>query len=103
MLKPERTADAQGVAQPVHLVFGVGQAERAAAMPGDRLAGFRLELPGVEADVVVDAFAEAEAGGRVGDLSGRMPGRAGGELGLFQQHHVRPALMGQVVGQAAAP
>jgi hypothetical protein len=54
----ERTADAQGLVKPVHLVFGVGEAERAAAMPGDGLAGLGLQLPGIEIDVVTDAPAK---------------------------------------------
>ncbi len=87
--KAQRLADAHRVAQPVELVFGVGEAEGAAAVPGDRLAGLGLQHPGIEIDVVADALAEREAGGGMGDLAGRVPGRAGGELGLFQRARCR--------------
>lgn len=37
----------------------------------------------------------------MGDLSRRVPGRARGELGLFQKHGVMPpAFMGEVIGKA---
>jgi hypothetical protein len=36
----------------------------------------------------------------MGDLPRRVPGRAAGQFGLFQQHDVRsPALMGEVIGE----
>jgi hypothetical protein len=38
----------------------------------------------------------------MGDLPRRVPGRAGGQLGLFQQHDVAPALMGEMIGEPAA-
>jgi hypothetical protein len=57
-VEAQRTPDRQGLAQPVHLVFGVGEAERAAAVPGAGLAGLSLQLSGIEPDIVVDALAQ---------------------------------------------
>jgi hypothetical protein len=38
----------------------------------------------------------------MGDLPRRVPGRPGRQFGLFQQDHIGPAFMRQMVGQAAA-
>ena len=98
---PERGADARGVAQPVELVVGVGDAERAAVVEGDRLAGLRLDAP-VELDGVARHAPEPVARRGVRDLAGRVPGRAGGELSLLQQYAVRPAFADEVVGEGAS-
>ena len=37
----------------------------------------------------------------MGDLAGGVPGGARGQLGLFQQHDVPPAFMGEVIGNPA--
>ncbi len=71
-------------------------------MPCHRVAGFGFELSGIKADIVIDTFAKAETRGGLGDLSGSMPGGAGRQFGLFQQHNIRPAFMGQVIGNAAS-
>jgi hypothetical protein len=40
----------------------------------------------------------------MGDLPRRVPGGAGGQLGLFQQHDLgAPALMGEMIGQGPQP
>ena len=96
----ERRADAGGVAQPVELVAGVGDAQRAAVVKGERVAGLRFEAP-VELDGVARHASEPVAGGGVGDLPGRMPGRAGGELSLLDQHAIRAAFADEVVGEGA--
>ena len=36
------------------------------------------------------------------DLPRRVPGRAAGQFRLFQQHHVGPAFVCKMIGQAAA-
>ena len=50
--------DAHRMAQPVHLIIGIGQPERPAAMPCHRDACFFFQLPGIEIDIVTDAFAQ---------------------------------------------
>ena len=57
---------------------------------------------GVQADVVVHHFSEGKGRSGLGNLPRRMPGGSGGQLCLLQQHHVSPAFMSQVIGQAAA-
>lgn len=49
----------KGVAQPVHLVLGIGQPKGLAALPRDRLTCFGFKHPRIEVDVVIDAFSEA--------------------------------------------
>ena len=102
-IETQRTADGQGVAQPVHLILGVGQPERAAAMPGDRLPCLFLKRLGIEADVVIDHPPQPVGAGGMGDLPGRVPCRSAGQFGLFQQDRVfAPAFMPQMIGQATA-
>ena len=69
----------------------------AGGMPG------LLLQPGVQ---VTGVAAEEQRGlvrhpGR-GDQPGRVPRRPGGQLVLLEQDHVRPAQVGQVIGDAAA-
>ena len=94
-------ADAHDLAEVVHLAVGVGHAQRAAAVEGDRLAGLRLDRL-VELDAVAGHLGDRVVAERVGDLPGGVPGRARGQLGLLQQHAVAPAFLGQVVEQAGA-
>ena len=96
----EGGADAHRVAQPVHLVCGVGEAQGAAVVEGDGLAGLALDAP-IELDSVARHAPEHVAGGGVGDLAGRVPGRAGAQFGFLQQDHVHPSLAGEVVGERA--
>ncbi len=71
------------------------------AEPGG-VPGLRLQLgvqvPGVPAEEQCGLVGHP---GR-GDQPGRVPGRTGGQPVLLQQHYVRPAQLGQVVGDAAA-
>ena len=97
---PERGADAGDMAQPVELVVGIGDAQGAAVVEGDRLAGLRLDAL-VEIERVARHAAEPVAGHGVRDLSGRVPSRAGGELSLFDEHTVRPSFAGEVTGERA--
>ena len=71
----QRGADTECVTQPVHLVFGVGEAKGTAAVPCHPVTGFAFEGAGVEPDVVVDALSQAETRGRLRDLPGGVPGR----------------------------
>ena len=100
--KPERLANADGLAQPVHFVFQIGQSKGTAAMPGHRLAGLFLQCPGIQADIVVNAFAKPKARCGMCNLTGGMPGRAGGQFCFLQQNHIAPAFMSEMVGQTTA-
>ena len=58
---------------------------------------------GIETDVVVDAFAEREAGSGMRDLPGRMPRRTGGQLGFLEEHGLgAPAFLRQMVRKSHA-
>ena len=61
-VEPQRPPDRQGVAQPIHFVFGIGQAERPAAVPCYGLTRFCLKPAGIEANVVIDAFSQSKVG-----------------------------------------
>ena len=100
--KAKTLADRYRLVKPVEFVIGIGQPQRAAAMPGDRLPGLGLKHPGIKVDVVAHAFAKPVAGGGVGDLTRRMPCGARGQFRLFQKNDVRPPLMCEVIGKAAA-
>ncbi len=77
--------------------------ERSASVPCHRLPGFPLKQSGMEPDVAVDRPPEAVRTGGARDPSGRMPGRAAGQFGLFQEHGVlAPALAAKIVREAAA-
>ena len=58
-VEAQRTADRERVAQPIHFVFGIGKAERSAAMPGHWLSGFLLQHSRIQTNVVVDHSTQA--------------------------------------------
>ena len=89
------------VAILVHPLLIGGEPEIAGAMKTYRLAGLRLELL-IEVDAVLVELADAVAHVEEWQQPGRVPGGAGGELGLLDQHHVGPAQFGQMVEHAAA-
>jgi hypothetical protein len=100
-VEAQRASHRQRVPQPVHLILGIGQPERPAAMPRHGLPGLGLQRAGIEADVVIHAFAEREGRGRMRDLPGCVPRRPAGQFRLFQKNRVRaPTLMGEVIGEA---
>jgi hypothetical protein len=90
--------DAVNVFEPLDLVVGGGQAKPAAAVPRHRLAG-QLLKSGIELGAVKVDLRQVERAVEMRALAGRMPGRARGQLALFDQHHVAPALFAQVVGK----
>ena len=91
------------MAQPVHLILGIGQSERTAAVPRDGLAGFGLKPAGVQPDVIIDTFSQTKAGRGMCDLSRSVPGAPRCQLRLFQQHCIiAPAFMAKMVGKSDA-
>ena len=59
----QRAANANGMAQPIHFIFGVRQTEAAATMPGHALPGLSFKLAVVKIDVIAHAFAQRVAAG----------------------------------------
>ena len=59
-VEAKRTPHGQGMAQPIHLILGIGKTEGSAAMPRDGLAGHGLKPARIQPDVVVHAFAQPE-------------------------------------------
>ena len=70
-------------------------------MPSRRLTGLGLETTVIKLDVVVNALTQSERAGRLGDLAGRVPGRARSELVLFKEHNIGPALVCEVISNTA--
>ncbi len=73
-VETKRARHAGCMAQPIHLVFGIGEAEGPAAVPRHRLARFLFQGTGIKVDIVTDAFPYPEGTGRLGNLPGGMPG-----------------------------
>ena len=65
-------------------------------MKADVLAGLGLEAL-VEIDRVLVQLADRVAHVEERQQPGRMPGRTGGQFRALHQHHVRPALLRQVI------
>ena len=85
----------------VHAVAVGRQAQIARLVEAHRLAGFGFQ-PLVEVDGVF-----VDAPDRIGHVeqrqqAGGVPGRAVGEVGLLDQHDIRPARLGEVVEDAHA-
>ena len=89
------------VAKPVHFLIGDRQADAAAAMPADRLAGQRFQFR-IETGAVHMHLGHVQRTVEMRALARRMPGRAGSQLALFHQHDVAPAFERQMVEQAHA-
>ena len=85
--------------EPVHLVVVGGKAYGAAAVPSGALAGLLLEAL-VELGAVQVHLGHVEAADEVGNQPCGVPGRPGSELAFLHQHDVRPAFLGQVVGES---
>ena len=85
--------------QRIHLALVGGQHQAAVRVQAAGLAGQRLELA-IEVDrVFLQARDVGVAVERV-HAAGRVPGRAGGQLALLEQHDVGPADLGQMVEDA---
>ena len=87
------------MAQPGQLALVVGKADPARLVPADILPGQPFQL-GVEPVRIGVHLGQVEAAGDVRALPGGVPGRAAGQLVLFDQDHVGPAFQGEVVEQA---
>ena len=75
--------------------------EAAALPPAGGETGFRFQRR-IQLDAVAAHARLVAIGAQLPDQAGCMPGGAAGELALFQQHDVRAAQLGEVVGGAAA-
>ena len=82
-------------------LLGARQMEAAALLPARRES--RLRLQGlVEADAVLQHPGHVPVGAELSHEARRMPGGAAGQFALFQEDHIAPSHLGQVVGDAAA-
>ncbi len=97
----ERAARGLQAVQLGHTRFGARQDHAAAFAPADMLAGLGLERLVEIARIGVVPHG-VEAGHEARDVAGRMPGGAAGKLLAFDQNHVAPAALGQVIGQVRA-
>src|SRR5499426_918464 len=82
--------------EPVDLLVGTSEADAATAVPAHRVARQHLELRIELGAVDVDAR-HIKRGVEVRTLPGSMPSRAGGELALFDEYDVCPALECEMV------
>ncbi len=94
-----KLGNAEHIFEPVHLLIRLGDAQAAAAMPGDRLAGQFLEL-GIELGPVDMNLRHVERAVEMRALAGRMPGRARCQFALFDEDDIAPAFEGQMIKQA---
>jgi hypothetical protein len=88
--------------EPVDLVVRDGQTQAAAAVPRHRFAGELLEF-GIELGAVDVDLGQIERAVEMRALACRVPGRAGRQLALLDQHDVAPALLAQVVEKPPPP
>jgi hypothetical protein len=95
-------AEAAHVAELVHPVLAACDAQGTAAMEADRAAGLLLERARIELHAVRAQRLDGEVVGEVGAEASGVPGRAGGQFVLLDQHHVAPAELDQVVEQRHA-
>ena len=98
----QRFAHTHCMSKPVHLIFGIGQPVRAAPMPGYRYTCFCFQLTCIEIDIIANHAPQPIAGGRMRNLTSRMPCRARCKLCLFQEDNIAPPFMGKMVSKAAA-
>ncbi len=80
--------------------FG-GDAQAARSVPARILSGFLLQ-GGVKLDGVVVDLGHVEAIAVLRRISGGQPGGPGSQFIFFNQHHIRPAQLGQMVQGAAS-
>jgi len=87
--------------QLLETLGGGGDAQAAVLLEAGGLAGLRLEAA-VEPGRVDRQLDQVEGRAQLADQAGRVPGGAAGELLALQHHHLRPAELGQVIGDRAA-
>ena len=85
----------------VHPLLVGGEAQVAGAVEAHRLPGLFLQLL-IEVDRILVELADAVAHVEERQQACGVPSGACGELGLLDQHHVRPAELRQMVEHAAA-
>ena len=85
----------------VHALGLGGKAQIAGLVETHRLPGFGLE-PLIEVDRVLVQLADRVAHVEERQQARGVPGRAVGEVGLLDQHRVRPPQLGEVIEDAAA-
>ena len=95
-LDADRLRDARILVVLVHAVAVEREADVGDLAEADVLAGLRLERL-VERDRVFVDLADRVAHVEQRQQAGGVPGRAGGQLLALDQHHVRPALLGQMI------
>jgi hypothetical protein len=100
-LETDQLGHAGDVMEPFDLLMRAREADAAAAVPADVLAGQLLQL-GIQAHAVIMDLGHVVVGDEVRALPGRVPGGAGGQLALLDQQTVGPAFLRQVVEQAGA-
>ena len=77
------------------------QAQAPVHLPARGLAGLFLKFV-IEFDAVLEELRDIGIGPQLADQAGRVEGRAAGQLGALQEHHVAPAEPCQVIGGRAA-
>ena len=88
-------------AQQDHAVLRTRHGQAAAPLPARRQPGFRLQHA-VQLGAVLDQPGHVVVGPELPDQARRVPRGAAAQASLFEHHHVVPAQLGQVVGDAAA-
>ena len=95
----DRREHAVDVTEPVHLVLVARQANRSAAVPARVHAGLFFNVL-VELDRVVVNLGHVEVADEVRDETGGMPCGARGQLVLFDEDGLGPALVGEEIEES---
>ena len=93
--------DAEHGFQPIEFIRVPSNAESAAFMPSDALAGPRFRFLVALDACLVDPAHHMRAD-RMRDLAGRVPSGPGGQLGFFQKHGVRPSIANEMVERGSS-
>ena len=93
--------DAEHGFQPIEFIRVPSNAESAAFVPPDALAGLRFRFLVAFDACVVDPTHHMRAD-RMRDLAGRVPRGPGGQLGFFQEHGVRPSIANEMVERGSS-
>ena len=100
-LHPEVAAARMGHAEPVHALGGVGQHHTTGDVDTAVLTRHLLDLL-VQLDRVLLQLGDVGIAVEGVHPTGGVPGRPGGQLGAFHEHHVGPAGLGEVVEHGGA-
>ena len=99
-LHPQVTPAGMHHLEPVHPLRGVGQLQPARHVDTAVLSRCSLELR-IQFHRVPLEIGEVDVAVVGVDVTGRVPGRSGGQLETLDQHHVGPSRLGQVVQHRA--